>query len=473
MSDPKLISPLLDGFAMGSPISDHDGVICCPAVKEDSENKYIVKIISVPASQTQLDAFLLTGAYKDPADAMEYFKATVDGIEAEAKLLQKLSKLEGFLPYDAWQIEPMDENRLGYEVYLISAYKRSLEKFTSRNPMTHLGAVNLGLDICAALAIARRAGYIYADLKPTNIFISEDREFRIGDLGFLEMASLKYTSLPGKYLSDYTPPEMRKLMGTVNTTADTYALGMILYQLYNNGQLPEVDPDSDEPLPFPVNADYEMAEIIAKATAPKASARYADPMEMGQALVAYMQRNRVGDTPITPPLAEPVAEEEPLVAESFDDSIPGEEDAVDADWENISEETSSMLDQADLLISDVPLEEEVPEETPAEQIQETEEPAEPEISEEESAEEEDTDEDMLPVVLPQEELTEEIEIPEVLSEPAFAEDVDIIPIPPMQIPPDDEEIDLDSFLNMGQPEKKVQPKKEKPKTDKKKERPSQ
>ena len=460
MSDPKLISPLLDGFAMGSPISDHDGVICCPAVKENSDNKYIIKIISVPASQNQLEAFLLTGAYKDPADAMEYFKATVDGIEQEASLLQKLSKLEGFLPYDSWQIEPMDQNRLGYEVYLVSAYRRSLEKFLSRNPMTHLGAVNLGLDICAALAIARRAGYIYADLKPTNIFISEDKEFRIGDLGFLELASLKYTSLPGKYLSAYTPPEMRKLMGTVNTTADTFALGMILYQLYNNGQLPEVDPDSDEALPFPVNADYEMAEIIGKATAPKVSERYADPMEMGQALVAYMQRNRVGDTPITPPLATPPVEEEPLLEENFDDSIPGEEDAADASLENITEETSSMLDQADILISDEPLEEQSQEE-PAPEAAEPENEAEPE------AEAETEGEEILPVIPPQEALSEEIVLPEPEPEAAFAEDVDMIPIPPMNIPPDDEEMDFNTFLNMGAPEKTAPEKKEKPKTEKK------
>ena len=47
MSDPKLISPLLDGFAMGSPISDHDGVRCCPAMRKENEDKYIVKIISL------------------------------------------------------------------------------------------------------------------------------------------------------------------------------------------------------------------------------------------------------------------------------------------------------------------------------------------------------------------------------------------------------------------------------------------
>ena len=67
MSDRKLVSPLLDGFQMGSPISEHNGVRCCPAMRENSDDKYIVKIISIPSSQNQLDALLLTGAYPDSA----------------------------------------------------------------------------------------------------------------------------------------------------------------------------------------------------------------------------------------------------------------------------------------------------------------------------------------------------------------------------------------------------------------------
>ena len=63
MSEPKLISPMLDDFAMGGPISDHHGVRCCPAMPNGSDKRYIVKVISIPASQVQLEAFLLTGIY--------------------------------------------------------------------------------------------------------------------------------------------------------------------------------------------------------------------------------------------------------------------------------------------------------------------------------------------------------------------------------------------------------------------------
>ncbi len=321
MSEPKLISPLLDGFAMGAPMSNHHGVCCCPAMKENSDNKYIVKVISIPASQTQLDALLLTGAYKDPAAAMDYFKELSDGVIAEAEILQKLSKLEGFLPFDSWQVVPMENNQLGYDVYLVTSYKRSLEKFMRRNPMTHLGAVNLGLDMCAALAICRSAGYLYVDLQPSNIFISEDKEYRIGDLGFVPLSSLKYASLPSKYRSIYTPPELHDAMATLNTTMDIYAAGLILYQIYNNGSLPFMGKAPAEPLPTPLNADYEIAEIILKACAPDPKDRWQDPMEMGQALVAYMQRNVINDVPINPPKAE-ILMEAPLGEEPSPEAIP-------------------------------------------------------------------------------------------------------------------------------------------------------
>ena len=96
MSDPKNISPLLDGFTLGTPFSEHHGVVCCPAIKENSNKKYIVKVISVPATQAQFDAMLLAGAYKDPGDAMEYFRDIGENILREAELLKPLKS--NYLP---------------------------------------------------------------------------------------------------------------------------------------------------------------------------------------------------------------------------------------------------------------------------------------------------------------------------------------------------------------------------------------
>ena len=115
MSEPKLISPMLDNFAMGDPISEHNGVSCCPAMETGSEQKYIVKIISTPASQTQLEALLLSGAYADNDAALQYFQSVTDSIEEEVQVLKKLSQHEGFLPFEKSQAVPMDDG-VGFDI---------------------------------------------------------------------------------------------------------------------------------------------------------------------------------------------------------------------------------------------------------------------------------------------------------------------------------------------------------------------
>jgi len=327
LSEPELISPLLDGCAIGGPISEHHGVACYPAMDLNTQEKYIVKTVTIPASDKQLEALLLSGAFPNENAASAYFKELAEDIVLEAEILQRLARLEGFCAYDGWQITP-PEDGTRYQVYLKNKYRPTLERFLSRNPMTHLGAVNLGLDLCSALSACRRSGYLYVDVKPGNIFICDDREYRLGDLGFVALSSLRYASLPDKYRSSYTAPEITDAYSSLNTTLDTYAVGLVLYQVYNNGQLPFEGSAPAEPLAPPPYADYEMAEIILKACAPDPQDRWEDPAQMGQALVSYLQRNRVNDTPIIPPstpVEEPPVEEEAEAPQSPEAPVTEEE----------------------------------------------------------------------------------------------------------------------------------------------------
>lgn len=395
MSESKLISPLLDNFIMGDVMSEHHGVRCYPAVIRNTDKRYIVKTISIPASQVQLDALLLAGAYRNQAAALAYFKELADGIADEVEILKKLAKFDAFVPYEDLQIVPM-EGRVGYEVYLLSPYKRSLERYTRRHELTQLNAVNLGLDLCAAMVKCRRAGLLYVDLKPQNIFVSDKMEFKVGDLGFVQLDSLKYASLPDKYHSPYTPPEVTDALSSLNETIDTYAIGMILYQVYNDGKLPE----TGVPLVAPAYADLQMTYIILKAIAADPADRWEDPIAMGQALVDYMQSNSVNDIPIIPPAPEPG--EEPIVLSTPEVQ---EEEALPA---HIEAEIAEELAEA-AVAEEIPVEETAPveEEIPAEEAvteeealpQEAEAPAEDEIpvepAEEAPAEEPVSAEDLL------------------------------------------------------------------------------
>lgn len=354
MSENKLISPMLDNYDVGGPISDHNGVRCFPAMRKDSDDRFIVKSVSIPASQTQLDALLLTGAYPDAASALTYFHEQADDTIAELETLQRLSQLEGFLPYTNWQVVPKEDS-IGFDVYMIGTYKRSLRKHFQREAITHLMAVNLGLDLCAALAVCRRCGYLYADLKPSNVFVINGREFRIGDLGFLRLDSLKYATIPDKYRSEYSAPELHDPFAPVSSNIDIYAAGLILYQAYNGGELPFTGNYApNQKFDAPLYADYEMSEIILKACDPDPNARWQDPIEMGQALVSYMQRNGANDTPIITavPTAPAAAPADDIVSEVEQLLIDDDIDLSDIDLSDIPElegyeQDSPVTDEAD------------------------------------------------------------------------------------------------------------------------------
>ncbi|MBE6933727.1 MAG: hypothetical protein E7462_01555 [Ruminococcaceae bacterium] len=408
MSEPQLISPLLDGFVMGDPISNHDGVQSCPAMHLESEQKYIVKIISVPASQSKMDALLLAGAFTDRESALTYFKDLADGVTEEAELLQKLSRFEGFVSFENWQNVPMENDDTGFDIYLLSAYRPTLDGVLRANEMTHLGAINLGLDLCAALSVSRRFGYLYANLQPSNIYICNEREFRIGDLGFLSLSSLPYASLPDKYHSKYTPPEICDAYSALNETMDTYAVGLILYQAFNDGQLPP----AGIALEAPRHADPQLSQIIMKACAMDPEERWQDPVQMGQALAGYLQTNTVNDTPIAPL---PVNEDEPEEVEEItqEDTQPTTED--------ILAEVDEALEVAPPLIPTVSSEE--TEETPQEEAAVEEAPVaeEPVVSESDA----DAQDEIVSPDTPEEAAPEETsEEPAVAEESAEAEESD-------------------------------------------------
>jgi len=354
LSEIKLISPLLDNIDVGDAISDRNGVRACPAMEKDSSEKYILKVVSTPSTPAQLDALILSGAFQTKEDALSYYKEVSDSVIEEAKLLEKLSGLEGFVSYKSCQLEPMEDGN-GFDVYLLSPYRKSLERIFKTSSMTHLNALNLGLDLCAALSVCRRCGYLYVALKPANIYQTGDNAFKIGDIGFIKLDSLKYASLPERYRSRYTAPEIEDAYAALNTTIDVYAVGLILYQAFNGGILPE---EAEGSFPPPDYADYEIAEIILKACAADPADRWQDPIELGQAIVSYIQRNGAHDKPIVPlPTTELTDESEPVSDETVDISESNEvsdeslnsENIPDTDDSEASDETMPQIEEGSSL----------------------------------------------------------------------------------------------------------------------------
>lgn len=395
MPDKNSISPLLDGLRVGNPIGSHFGAVCYPALEASTGDRYIVKSLSIPQSQAQVDALLITGACKNTAEANAYFRKLADETEAEAALLKKLSAHDGFLAFDGCQTVPSENG--GYCVYLRSPNRVSLERYMRRHGISHLDAVNMGIDLCAALTACRSLGFLYVDLKPTNVFLTPRKEFKIGDLGFVPKVSLKYTSLPKQYRSPYSAPEVLDDLNVLNETVDTYSVGMLMYQLFNFGRLPAAAKE----LPPPANGDPEINDILLRACNPDPTKRWEHPQKMWQALVAYMQRNTINNTQIMAPLAPTSntttlskfrsAENAPVITPPSESAEPKNAAAAEeAAAEEIAIE--DILPEEDDVFEEENVEEPVPEDVPAEDSAAEEAPAEDSVAEEAPAEDSDTEE---------------------------------------------------------------------------------
>lgn len=346
MPELKPDCPILDGLIAGQCFTEHDGVQCYPALRRETGEKYIIKAITIPANPSQVDAMLLAGVFESREAAKPYFQTLAQEVVAETKTLNSLSLLEGFVGCEQVCCEETEE---GYQVFILSAYRECAETLLKNPQLTHAQALRLALDLCAALTACRRAGFMYIDLKPDNIFKNEQDVYCIGDIGFTALRSLKYASLPVKYRSAYTAPEMADCFAQLNDKLDVYALGLILYQAYNEGHLPFEGNAPAEEFPAPIYADYELSEIILTACNPDPEARWADPAAMGQALVAYMDRNDFGDATIIPPPPAPEPEEEPE-AEEVEEFLPDmtEEELQQAIEEEKAEELTPPAEEDEL-----------------------------------------------------------------------------------------------------------------------------
>ena len=322
MSEARLISPILDGLELNETISCRDGAHTIAATEIDSGKRFVVKIVSVPTSDAQMDALLNSGAFINRIEANSYFKEQARAILNEAKILRQMATTSNFIDFDCVQVVPSISCN-GFDIYLLSPYRQSFQQVMQKEGLTHTEVLNMGLDLCAALTACRQAGFYYVDLKPGNVFCS-GQHYRIGDLGFLPLSVVNKYPLPEAFRSEYTPPELRIGVRPLNDTADIYALGLLLYQVYNGGLLPTKQDIVGKLYAPPLYADYEMAQIILRACAPDPSIRWKDPQQMSVALTRYMQRNGVRNSPIIPPVLKELAQTNMSCVEEFLPEYPDE-----------------------------------------------------------------------------------------------------------------------------------------------------
>lgn len=135
--------------------------------------------------------------------------------------------------------------------------------------------------LCEALQFAHERGIVHCDIKPENLLLARDGRVKIADFGVARMlgsgaqpAEEKPAGTPG-----YMAPEQTKSPGRVDSRADIYSLGVVLYEMLT-GELPPAD------LPPPsrrTQVDVRLDEIVLQAL-------HADPERRFQTAVELRTR---------------------------------------------------------------------------------------------------------------------------------------------------------------------------------------
>lgn len=156
----------------------------------------------------------------------------------EVSILQSLSQSNRVIQYiDSWeynshlyiQTEFCSEGSLDYFLQEVGQGGR-LDDFRVWKIM---------LEIAEGLAAIHDAGYIHLDIKPENVLVSFDGSLKIADFGMATTWPAP-KGIEGEGDRKYISPEI--LHGQYDKPADIFALGLIIFEIACNVELPENGP---------------------------------------------------------------------------------------------------------------------------------------------------------------------------------------------------------------------------------------
>ena len=144
-------------------------------------------------------------------------------------------------------------------------------------------AISIAADVARGLGKAHARGIVHRDIKPGNIFITEDGQVKILDFGLAVLARSSAAGVGGTIL--YMSPEQIRGEG-VDTRTDIWSLGTVIYEMitgvppFSGKTVAEVAESVQSQVPqaikyFDPDAPAELERIVAKAMSKSLDSRYA------------------------------------------------------------------------------------------------------------------------------------------------------------------------------------------------------
>lgn len=166
-------------------------------------------------------------------------------------------------------------------------------------------ATEIVLQTCEGLAAAHALGLVHQDIKPSNIFLSDEMglvKAKVVDFGVARVAVGKTPSLRPRFtrskLDDtvggtpfYMPPEQFYADSVIDPRSDIFSLGMVLYEMLRGTSAFDLEMSTRKPgEPVRIERsgiDPGLVEVIEKCLEQKPQHRFESMAELAAALLPY------------------------------------------------------------------------------------------------------------------------------------------------------------------------------------------
>ncbi len=271
-----------------------------------SEMKSAMKIITIPSSKAVADSFRKENYSMSDNMVKEYYFSIVQEYIKEFQLMSKLKGNSNIVSYEDHDVRERDDY-IGWDIFIRMELLKPMSEYF-QNHYTEKQVIKLGIDICKALEVCQKYNIIHRDIKPTNIFVSQTGEFKLGDFGVARILEKTTSHLSTKGTYTYMAPEVCR-GERYTAVADIYSLGIVMYKLMNNNLEPfrtsTVYGEAQKALELrlsghkmsaPANADARLSEIILRACEFDPKNRYQTPGQMRKRLESLIDGTYVTES---------------------------------------------------------------------------------------------------------------------------------------------------------------------------------
>ncbi len=282
------------------------------------KEKAALKVISIPQSDSDIEELYDSGY--DEASVTAAFQSHLESIVKEYSLMREMNGAANVVNCDDFRVVP-HEDSIGWDIQIRMELLTPLTKTLDKQPGDEQ-VIRVAEDMCRALVLCKKHGIIHRDIKPQNIFISKNGDYKLGDFGIAKTIE-KTTGGTKIGTYKYMAPEVYNNR-PYNQTADIYSLGLVLHWLLNERRAPfmPLPPEpagatqenearerrfAGEPVPAPMHGSEELKRIVLRACAYDPKDRYQSAEEMLRDLEVL--GGKAAEPMREPPVTRPVAQE--------------------------------------------------------------------------------------------------------------------------------------------------------------------